>query len=417
MRTNQKTYTAARSSLPTTVFTGRQLENFVSKILNHQSIFYEDEKNLQYDDYHRSASIREDFILPNTGNPKTTIYVTHSNPSKARGHSNENKLHQALGELYLLKTYYPELRCVAFLGGLREKWTEYVPQAISFFYDGVSYAWDNDPAESFLQALDAPLKHSKFWEEETQLRKSIELSTDPQIAPNSFLRTNFYKQVIPKYLGITSPAAIYNEPLKFMAQSAIDKNGAFWQHLYSGDFPKIWSERTYFNPLEACVALLLNKEQFAYKGGLGEDVDVHHNLLLEMGYSSANRKTDFLLEDAEGVPVYIQCKSAGGGQEGQLTKHITDRAREQIARSMIYRSTYRNGKLISQPKNFRWYFVLDNKWRTPNHYPLKYLHILEIAGVDQVFPSDDLITDNFEVNPNSELAKELSRIGCKRLSH
>ncbi len=415
MRTNQGAYTAASSSLPTTVLTGRQLENFVSEILNNQSIPYEDEKNLQYDAYHPSASIREDFVLPNVRNPETTIYVTHSNPSKSRGHSNENKLHQALGELYLLKTYYPELRCIAFLGGPREKWTEYIPQAISFFYDGVSHAWDNDPAESLLQALDAPLKHSKFWTEETQLRKSIELSTNPQIAPNSFLRTNFYKQVIPEYLGITSPTAIYNEPLRFIAESAIDNDGAFWRHLHTGDSSRIWSERTYFNPLEACVALLLNKEQFAYEGGLGEDVNVHHNLLLEMGYSSASRKTDFLLEDAEGIPVYIQCKSAGGGQEGQLTKHITDRAREQIARSIIYRSTYRNGELISQPKNFRWYFVLDNKWRTPNHYPLKYLHILEIAGVDRVFPSDDIITDDFEVNPNSELAKELSRIGCKKI--
>ena len=202
-----------------------------------------------------------------------------------------------------------------------------------------------------------------------------------------------------------------------MAQSAIDKNGVFWRHLHSGESSKIWSERTFFNPLEACVALLLNKEQFAYEGGLGEDVNVHHNLLLEMGYFSASRKTDFLLEDAKGIPVYIQCKSAGGGQEGKLTKHITDRAREQIARSIIYRSTYRNGELISQPKNFRWYFVLDNKWRTPDRYPLKYLHILEIAGVDQVFPSDDIITDDFEVNPNSELAKELSRIGCKKIIH
>src|SRR5208283_4100225 len=130
----------------------------------------------------------------------------------------------------------------------------------------------------------------------------------------------------------------------------------------------------------------------------------------DLGFAGCHRRTDFILKTNEGIPVYIECKSAGGGEGGKLTKHITDRSREQLARSVFHRSRFENSTIESNDKGFKWFYVLDGNWRTPSRYPLKYLHILEMIGVDGVFSCDDLVDNHFEPNSSFPLLDILESI-------
>jgi hypothetical protein len=128
-------YASAREVLGKTVIRGKDYEKYIIELLKKMNyikdVDYQYQKNVKYSDINRYAQIREDFIFPNQ-NFKTILSVTHSHPT-IPGHSNENKLHQALGELWLFKTYNLNTKCIIFMGGEKEKWLEYVIDTMDIF--------------------------------------------------------------------------------------------------------------------------------------------------------------------------------------------------------------------------------------------------------------------------------------------
>lgn len=396
------TYKTARTVLPGTVRTGTALEETIQKMLDRMGASrYSHGDTIQYGP-DPLDSFEEDFILPSSSKPETIISVTHSNP-KIKGHSNENKLHQGLGELYLLKTWRPDLRCIIFMGGPSEKWLDYVPKVFDLFYDGVVHSWDADIRVSLERALRCELKHRRYWTEEQKLRNGIALETDPTKAPVSTLRRDFYREVVPEYLGVSSPKAIQNSPLRIMAQKAMRGGGEFWNYLQEAKMIDIGSERSFFNPVETVTEMILAKNKLDYT--MSEAVK--RTLLAELGYGKTKRSEDFSLFSRRfNQPVYIQCKASGGG-ETQHGKQIPDKAREQIARSVIYRTEFKDGELISGKKNFKWIYILDGNWRTPAGHPLKYTRLLQIAGCDYMMGANDLVNERYEPKDDSYLEKVL----------
>lgn len=415
-------YDKVRKVLPDTVQRGRRYERTLVRLLGElgykKDVDYLTQKEIQYDKASRQASIREDFVFPDAENTETVFSSTHSHPT-IPGHSNENKLHQAIGELWLLKTHKPSIRCVIFLGGEKDNWLSYVIDTIGFLYDGVIHAWDKNIRASLKTAMNAELKHPRFWKMERGLRSSYSLSKDPEIAPNSALRTRFFENVVVPSQGVSKPSEITNSLLREMANLSIKSNKRFWRYLRNKNTAKLWSERSIFNPPEVALNSLLTEAGFWFKSEINNGANsmiVSPNLLYDFGYSDCHRRTDFKLEAHGEKPVYIQCKSSGGGEGGKLTKHITDRSREQIARSFFLRCRYEDGKLKSKSKRFHWFYVLDGKWRTPEVYPLKYIHILEMCGVDEIYPCDELVDEEFEPNLDFKLLALLDQIGCRHSS-
>tara|TARA_Y100000746_G_scaffold226003_1_gene230487 strand:+ start:50 stop:898 length:849 start_codon:yes stop_codon:yes gene_type:complete len=181
---------------------------------------------------------------------------------------------------------------------------------------------------------------------------------------------------------------------------------------------RFWKERSDHNPTEAAFELLLLDNGFDFVSEINttqqSDMYVHPNLLYEHhhwvpeaipGAKKTHRRTDFKLMTSSGTNVYVECKSSGGGDGGSSNKHITDRVREQVARSVIHRCSYdsNTNKLVSGAKKFLWYYVLDNNWHTPKKWPCKYVNNLEMSGVDGYYAASDLVDEDFSPNPNFPL--------------
>ena len=109
---------------------GNECEKTIFRALNILGLVegtdFEHQKPIAYSKRSTHDSINEDFIFPNSKSPKTLLSVTHSNPT-IKGHSNENKTHQHIGETWLFKTHNPNVRHISYLGsnfvgGIDGKW-------------------------------------------------------------------------------------------------------------------------------------------------------------------------------------------------------------------------------------------------------------------------------------------------------
>lgn len=407
-------YSSAKKSLPKVVKRGKDLEDVVEYTLKKSKIPF-GRKNVQYSSKRKYASINEDFVITNKNGTKTLISVTHSHPT-IPGHSNENKLHQHLGELYLFKTHNPNNRCLLVLGGEKTHWLSYVIDTLDFFYDEVIHTWDNDFENRLINAPSCPLKHKSFWENEKAIRDQVILTDDIGKAHTGSLRTSFFDEVIVPFIK-NGARDTDNTVLKELLEVCNTRGSDLSTYFTERDVDSVWSERSVFNPPEEIFAMLLDEAGFEFKSEYrGDSCVIRQNLLKDLGFLTSNRRTDFILETKKGEKVFVECKSSGGGEGGKTNKHITDRSREQIARSLIHRTTLENGELVSNEKDFHWFFILDNNWRTPKRYPLKYIHILQYAGVDDVFGATDLVTESFEPNQEFELLQVLEDIGCRKKS-
>lgn len=123
------------------------------------------------------------------------------------------------------------------------------------------------------------------------------------------------------------------------------------------------------------------------------------SLLHDFGFDKTKAREDLVLYSlARNIPVYIQSKASGGGKD-QHGKNIMNRAKEQVARSVLYRTRRNNdGSLAVGSQGFVWIGILDGDWAKPAAYPLKYIHMLQIAGYDHLFSAEGLV--DAKLNPN-----------------
>ena len=117
------------------------------------------------------------------------------------------------------------------------------------------------------------------------------------------------------------------------------------------------------------------------------------------------------------MPVYIQCKASGGGRD-QHGKNIQNRAKEQIARGLFYRCTVSNDEIAFMPQKFYWISVLDGDWGVTEDNPLKYVHMLELAGYKKTFCARDLLTPTLQVKrKDNPLATFLADVlKCRKMN-
>jgi len=367
-------------------------------------------------------NITEDFIITVAGEEsieyeipvekiKTIISVTQANPAKP-GHSIENKLHQALGELFLHKVHNPNCRSILFVGGTENSWgtdqqlkkygKSYTLETLSIFYDYTIAVWDPDILQKLEIALNCPLKNNDFWLKEKSRVDSLSLYNRIKGIPNKNLRSDFYNEIIVPSVkeGINDIEQIKNPILRYMALVSKRFEGKFHIKLIEGDIEGLEVDRSFNNPPEAAVCMILEHLGISFRSDYihgKKSVLTDKNLLYELGFDEMHRYTDFILKTNNGKTVYIECKSAGGGNEGGH-KHITDRAREQVARSVLERTSYRQSSLINGIQNYEWIFILDADWETPKTYPQKFIHTLQIAGATGWFTAHDLVDSNYNLN-------------------
>ena len=368
---------------------------------------------VRYSDLHKLATVQVDVVVPNTEQPDTLFFVTYTDPDNP-GHSNENKLHLKLGELYLFKTYNPKLRCVLVVAESEHAWLAYVLRAFELFFDRIVYTWQGDLRQKLDESLSSVHRNERLWNDEARRVRSIPYTSDLEVASNSSLRADFYRKVVPNELGVKDPSAVGHPILAAMARDAKatfektgGKQGMFWQHLSRSNYDAIWEERTYFNPMEYTVSYLLKRAMFRFK----PQFPVPY-VLQQFGMSESYAKEDFALKAADDKDVFIQCKASGGGM-AQHGKAVMNRSKEQVARSLLYRSSREGDELRSGTKSFYWISVIDGKWRIPRRYPLKYVHMLQMAGYDRIFAASSLVQgDDLLPNDRSQLVAYLESLGC-----
>ncbi|MEH7564198.1 hypothetical protein, partial [Priestia megaterium] len=171
---------------------GPELEKGIKEALGWTSgrVTYYEKDNLKYD-------LQVDSCYPSLQNPEVFVSVTYCKPDKP-GHSNENKLQLKLGELMLLKAFYPEIKSVLVIGGNQGTWLKYVLEAFSYFFDKTIYAWDDNFEESIQELRENPnhikLKHSEAWAELSEEWNNTTLWEEETI--NSFLRIKTWDKVV-----------------------------------------------------------------------------------------------------------------------------------------------------------------------------------------------------------------------------
>jgi len=373
-------------------------------------------------------NITEDFVFCSTLDKipevETIISVTQANPTKP-GHSIENKLHQALGELYLHKMHNLKLRSILFVGGEDKAWAtakqfkkygcSYALKTLECFYDYVIFALEENILSHVKKALGCSLKNAEFWRSEKEKVDQIVLTDDSDLIPNTNLRDTFMRKILFPLCDqrVSCVEGIENEIARFMATCSIKSNGEFFKKICEQNRTGIETDRGFNNPPEAAIALLLRSAGLTYQAEIEHGkkaVIIPYNLLYELGFSEMHRYTDFILTAKDGKQIYVESKSAGGGFEGGH-KHITDRAREQIARSLLHRTTLNpDGTLRSNRQNYYWIFVLDADWQTPEKYPSKFIHILQMAGATCWFSAMSLVKDDYSINRNCDFIKYLEKL-------
>lgn len=198
----------------------------------------------RYADVHNLARLQVDGAYPNCDEPKLLVSVTHTDPDKP-GHSNENKFHLKLGELYLFKTFSPAVSHMLAVGITQAAWASYVLEAFKLFFDDVPFSWEGDFLERIKNAQKLHGKNVAFWKDEAQRRSTIKLATDPSLAPRSALRMKFYTAIVPKFLKCRRLEDIDNATMRYMAESSAQTKNerGLWFRLQSGtteDYERLW---------------------------------------------------------------------------------------------------------------------------------------------------------------------------------
>lgn len=399
---------------------GPALEKMIKEKLNWSSgrvLYYENpEREISYD-------IQVDACYPNIVHPQVFASVTYCNPDTP-GHSNENKLQLKLGELMLLKAKYPEIRSILVIGGTKEAWLVYILQAFSFFFDKVICTWDDDFNSEIdkisKNPFDINCKHADIWKTLSIEWKQTSLFYGTPV--NSFLRENSWNYMKETGCEGNVPSKISKKIIRNCMQAAYDrsiatraKNGVEWQNYMHEKWDKLWQSRSFFNPAEAAIEIILNDNNIAHLGGIAVDAEVPSLIHYLGGEAVDNTKVseDYIaFSEKYNMPVFIQSKSTGGGKK-RHGKNIQNRTKEQIARSLFYRGYIEDGILKLRKKDYIWISILDGNWGVTKRTPLKYLHMLQWAGYDYLIAADSMVDMELNViSDSSSLANILTELNC-----
>ena len=430
---NSTAYSAQSASLGQSNVLGQQIESFVKSVTGgvKQRLFYSDTLGPKR---RFGTDIDADCVLEDRDRSLVILSITHTKPD-SKGHSNENKFQLKLGELWLQKTYDIDTRMAIVVGGSLENWLPWCLEAFKLFFDDAIFEWEPDFEERIKAwSLIPKDKHRELWKFEKQIREEREsrISCSLEI-PDSFLREHMFKEVVPQYYQkIKFPSEIRNDVLKRCMTTAYNKDGKEWHHFRAenntgASLDSFWEKRTFFNPSEASVEMTLERMSNPFLGDIAEDIDVP-NFMARLAkirdkfdeFNNTKMSEDFVLRGFDGDGnekyVYIQCKSSGGGLK-RHGKNIQNRAKEQIARGVLYRanlildSSSSAYQLKTKEQKWIWVGIVDGNWGTSNTYPEKYIHMLLLAGYDKIIPADSLIdtsTFNFKYpNPLSLYLEEL----------
>ena len=374
---------------------------------------------LVYDASH-GYSIQADAMAPSATAPHTIVSVTYTDPDTP-GHSNENKLHLKLGELALVKYAHPRARVVLVIGGTGEAWLRYVLRAFKYFFDEVILMWESGAAERLKAVRDDPwavqLRNTELWDELRDQWGQTVLSPVGQDVPRGLVRYAIADALRAQSPRVHHPNMIPNEVARLCMQRSQHYGGAEWKSYLEGRWANIEMSRNYFNPVEATVEISVGSAGLRFQGGVAQDVKLQ-SLLNTMGINETRLSEDFLLHSRKsGLPVYIQCKASGGGR-AQHGKNIQNRAKEQIARSILYQSSWQGEKIALASKRFHWVGVLDGDWGVNRGQPSKYVHMLQWAGYDKFLEAASLLDEGLNVKRGCEnplISYLVSELDCERV--
>lgn len=374
---------------------GGKLEKLVQSILGWKG------GRIVYDARHK-YDIQTDAIYPSAANPQVVVSVTYTSPDTP-GHSNENKFQLKLGELALLKCAHPDIRVVLVIGGIKAAWLSYVLEAFQYFYDEVLFLWEPEGVQRLKEISRDPTsvqpKHLVFWADMSKEWQQVPLVPESYVPPNCSIRYDVADALKAQRPVVYNPSLIENEIARACMRESFNRSGTEWQSYLQERWFRIEMSRNYFNPVEAVIQLSLEKAQLAYEGGIARDVDVP-SLLHDLGMHNTRVSEDFVLySDRFQAPVYIQSKSSGGGRQ-RHGKNIQNRTKEQVARGILYRCRLIEENVAWLPKQYIWISVLDGNWGVSRRQPLKYIHMLQMAGYDQIFAASDLVTSDLGVRHN-----------------
>lgn len=382
---------AQSESLQEVQIKGGRLEKKVQEILNWSTgrVVYDSEfsYDLQIDNYYEQG-----------GKIATVASVTYTEPD-TKGHSNENKLQLKLGELALLKYAYPECSVALILGGSRDSWLPYVLDAFEYFFDEVICLWTDEGMQRLVELKSKPesvtRKHQHFWSSLRGEWKLLERYSHDVKPPVGLLRYKIVDKIKNQLPLVDHPELVASRIAALCLNRSKRKGGAEWTNFLQRRWNALEQSRSYFNPVEALVELALDEAKIDFKGGVAHDIAVP-SFLHELGMKNTLLSEDFIaFSEKYKLPVYIQCKASGGGRL-QHGKNIQNRTKEQISRGILYRSTLIDNNLTLGEKKFIWVSILDGDWGVTKKYPLKYLHMLQFAGYDKYFGSEELVDNDLE---------------------
>ena len=243
------------------------------------------------------------------------------------------------------------------------------------------------------------------------------------LAPqNSRLRQRYFETILPIYwrrfdVANEIPNLILRrcmESAEATFQRTNGRHGVEWRHFRRTDntgisIQEFWQCRTYFNPAEAVIEEIICLHDIPFLGGIARDVDVPSFMTLLAResdlfeeFNKTKMSEDFVLMYNRGEQegsIYIQSKSSGGGMDGH-GKAIQNRAKEQVARNLLYRlrpiisdnSEITGFEYVN--REFNWVGIIDNNWALPAREPRKNLHMLLLAGYDHIFYADSLVDES-----------------------
>jgi hypothetical protein len=258
------------------------------------------------------------------------------------------------------------------------------------------------------------------------------------IPRNSRLRHGYFEEILPNYWRRYDEAdQIPNLILRRCMMAAEEtfnrtngRSGIEWRRFRRSEntgtsIEQFWECRTFFNPAEAVIEEIIQQHGIPYLGGIARDVDVPSFMTLlarESGsfeeFNNTKMSEDFVLMYNRGSQegsIYIQSKSSGGGLEGH-GKAIQNRAKEQVARNLLYRlrpiiddnSEVTGFEYVN--REFNWIGIIDNNWALPAREPRKNLHMLLLAGYDQIFYADSLVDEELCPLDNSPLSDYINSL-------